>query len=386
MRPRGRGASPASGVGTFGLLLLLLPLYSANDLSYPTPPNPFAKGSGATAAPDLGAIGDGGLLPGLGLLDDPSLEGGGPLDAPQLPGDAIRPPLPPGDPPGAGSSAPMPEDVLPIPATTLAKPRRSKGGIRLRPMLCLGALAATCSATRPREAALLGAIDEHHHQWGQLIGDGLREQQVEFFVDAGIGTAAVHTGLVWLGLLGQWLPLLPVTSGAIEHWAAVVGAPQLLVLSVTLFYLLRKLLPRKIVDGHLSVSFDSVLRRGRLHTLVTAAFSPVGLVHWLHAVVILVACGVGLDGVMSRGRLVAFYAAAGACSSLLCVLSQLLLGRRAQARSSVSGGAMGILLLRAAVLPEVRGGGPVLSLPLIAQPAAPNPQLTATSAHRTAPH
>lgn len=332
-------------------LLLAAATAGASDLTYPHPPNPFAVPNGQPPLP-AGAprtSPDGGM-------DDLGLPGG--VDMATLPGDAVRSA---GDP---GESAPAVDpDVLPMPRIPTALGPKHRGSkFCVRPILCLAALSAACAMTRPREAALVTAIDAHHDAWGHLLAEGLREEPVEL-IDAGLGCVAVHSELVWLGLLGQWLPLLPAGTAALGPWATSVDAPALLVLALTFFYLLRKLLPRSASDGHLSVSVEGVLLKGRLHSLLTAALSPVGLVHWLHAVAVLVVSGAGLaDAGLSRGRLLGLYAAAGACSSLSCVATQLLLGRRAQPRSSVSGAAMGMLLLRSAVLPEVRPRRPAFFL------------------------
>lgn len=77
------------------------------------------------------------------------------------------------------------------------------------------------------------------------------------------------------------------SRSALGHWSASVGAPQLLLLALTVGYLLRKLLPQSAAAAHLGVSCEGVLRRGRVHTLLTATLAPVGLVHWLHALVVL---------------------------------------------------------------------------------------------------
>lgn len=227
----------------------------------------------------------------------------------------------------------------------------SKGGFRLRPTLCLGALAAACVMTRPREAALVTALDSYHDQWGFALDPSLREAAVEV-LDGGIGCVSVHSELVWLGLLGQWLPLLPAAPHAISQWADAVGAPQIVILLLSGFYLLRKLLPRVAVTSLLSVSCEGLLRKARLHTLATASISPVGLVHWAHAVCVLVAVSPGLEeAVGSRTRLLGLFFAAGGASAVGCALTQLLFGRRAQPRSTVSGGVLGWILLRAAALP-----------------------------------
>ena len=48
-----------------------------------------------------------------------------------------------------------------------AAPKRSV--FKLRPTLCLAAVSAACALTRPREAALITALDAHHEQWGELL-------------------------------------------------------------------------------------------------------------------------------------------------------------------------------------------------------------------------
>ena len=65
--------------------------------------------------------------------------------------------------------------------------------------------------TRPREAALIAALDSHHEQWGHLLDASLRSSPVEM-LDGGLGCVAVHSELIWLGVLGQWLPLLVIPT------------------------------------------------------------------------------------------------------------------------------------------------------------------------------
>ena len=365
------------------LLLLALTLFASHgsDL-FPTPTNPFAKPgppapqgtqagptpplppqplSPPTATDDLvlpggtDLPGGGGLPGGSDLPGGGGLPGGADLADGGLPGGADGAlPLPTSSLPPSAPAAD--EDALPRAIPTAAAGDRpavhSKGGFKLRPTLCLGALAAACVVTRPREPALIAALDAHHEQWGYLLDPALREAPVEM-IECGIGCVSVHSELVWLGLLGQWLPLLPAAPHAISAWAAAVGAPQMLILGLTAFYLLRKLLPRSAVSSLLSVSCEGLLRKRRLHTLATASISPVGLAHWAHALCAIVAVSPGLEeAVGSRGRTVGLFLGAGAASAVSCALTQLLFGRRQQPRSSVSGAVLGLLLLRAAEMPS----------------------------------
>jgi hypothetical protein len=293
------------------------------------------------------------LLPGGGESALPSpFDSPGDAPQPPLPGEALRP-SPPEDPPPGGPPA-TDADVLPavVPTTPAPPATERRGFFKLRPTLCLAALAGACALTRPGLPALHSALDAHHEVWGGLLDPSLREAEVRV-LDGGIGCVALHSELVWLGLLGRWLPLLPTNADAIGAWAESVDAPQLLLLTLTAGYVVRKLLPRSFGASHLSVSCDGVLRKGRLHTLLLSALSPVGLVHWAHALCVLLVAAPGVQEALGgRMALLGLYAAAGAASALACVLSQLVLGRRAQPRSAVSGGALGVLLLRAAALPS----------------------------------
>ena len=118
--------------------------------------------------------------------------------------------------------------------------------------------------------------------------------------------------------------------------AAAASAPQVVVSALTVGYALRKLLPRSAAEAHLSTSFHNALKRGRLHTLVTAAFSPVGLVHWLHAVLAVLAIAPDMAPEYGRKGLLGLYVAAGAAASLGSVLGGVLARRRSVARPSVS--------------------------------------------------
>jgi len=152
-------------------------------------------------------------------------------------------------------------------------------------------------------------------------------------------------------LLGRWLPMLPASLEAVTPWVASAGAAQILICALSAFYLIRKVLPWRVSNAHLSVSVENV-RRGHLHTMVTASLSPVGLVHWLHACLAILVCTAGLEGTVSRWQLVLLFLASGGASSVACILTQAMFGRRQQSRSSVCGAVMGLLLLRAAADPQ----------------------------------
>ena len=194
----------------------------------------------------------------------------------------------------AGLPLPTPSGSEPRPAPALGGSarivERRRGGLRLRSSLCLAGLLAACHYTRPREASLVAALDSYHQEWGHLLSGGaemLGESAPEL-IDAGWACLATHGDLIWLGVLGRWLPLVPLSSDALGAWAAAAGAPQLLLLALTLGYVLGK-----VAASQLAVSFDAIFRRARLHTLATSALFPVGLVHWLHALCVVV---VGTDG------------------------------------------------------------------------------------------
>ena len=324
----------------------------STDLQYPTPANPFAKPSGP---PDpTGATPAAAPLTPPTPTDELLLPGGDDESAPppgaRQAGDEVLPPLPGSTPPPGG--VPSADGVLPMPGSAAAVP--SSGGRRgrkLRPTLCLVALSAACVLTRPREPSLLIALDAHHERFGHMLDASLREDPVDL-INAGIGCLSVHSELVWLGILGQWLPLLPAGPGALGPWMAAVGAPALLLLALTFGYALRKLMPRRAVSSHLSVSCEGLMQRGRVHTLLTSAFSPVGLVHWAHALAVLLVSSAGLEGTLGRGRVLGLFAGAGAASAFSSAASQLVLGRRHQPRSAVSGAVLGVLLARAAAMPE----------------------------------
>jgi len=350
----------------FGACFLLVPhcaTGSDSPLSYPTPPNPFAAPGAMPeppksvpppprTAPPTGSSetlpGGSDLLPGASDVLLGSGGGGGLLgDAPPSV-DGLLPP--PAEVPLPSSPFAAMTEQMPPASPFVSKPAARSGRLRWRPVLCLAALSAACAYTRPGEAALISALDSH-----QGLVPGLAERdELPALIDLGIGSVATHGDLLWLGVLGRWLPLVPTSLDALSEWSAVAGVEQTLLLAMGFFYLLRKVLPRGTVDRHLAVSLDTLLKRGRLHTLVTAAISPAGLVHWLHAVAVLIAVSdTLLDGALGgRFHLMAWWFASAASSAVAIVLSQLVLGRRAQPRSAVSGGAMGMVLMRAAVGPD----------------------------------
>ena len=354
----------------------------AADLQYPTPPNPFATpgassnpippppttgkpivppppieprassssggiGGSERAASAFGAAaasseprgGEGGLLGGV---------------EPMLAPPAEQPlPVPPSFDPDAAAAA------APTPSSGLAKPARRRLPL-WRSVTCLAALSAACAMTRPHETSLVTALDAHRSAFGHLEASLPMEAELPLEVlNLGLGSAAVHGELVWLGLLGRWLPLLPTTADAIEVWSASLEAPQLVMFMLTGGYLARKLLP-----GHFSTSFDALLRRGRVHTLLTAGVAPLGLAHWLHAIVVGVVAASELSVVVGgRRALIGWWAASGAAAALGCVLTQLLFGRRATPRSTVSAAAMGLLLLRTSAMPSTPIAIGAVSLP-----------------------
>ena len=138
-----------------------------SPLSYPTPPNPF--GDSSAPPPSGGGDGDG----------DAGLE------------------------------------KLHLPPRAVASARVRRPPV-LRRLVCLGALSAVCFASRPHEPSLLAAIEAHHTASGDLVSDFLRSEPVAFR-NVGLASVGLHSDLVWLGLLGQWLPLLPTTIEAFRH-------------------------------------------------------------------------------------------------------------------------------------------------------------------------
>ena len=352
---------------TMTLLVVALPfILGASDPMFPAPANPFAKPG--DAAPGGGGLPEPLSVPssaeGDGLLPGSDAAAAAPLDEP---GSAIQPPLPGGEPPSAPAPSADP-DVLPssmggAPPSSRPAVHASGGSLfRLKPTLCLGAIAAACVMTRPAEAALVTALDAHHEQWQHVLDPALRSEPVEL-LEIGLGRLSMHSELIWLGVLGQWLPVLPSSMGGLNHFIASAGAPSLLVLSLTFFYLVRKL----IGSSQLSVSFEGLLQKGKLHTLLTSSFSPVGLAHWAHALAVIILVAPGLEEHYGRKALIGLYAAAGAASAFACVLTQMLFGKRAQPRSSVSGASLGLLLLHAATEvppPPLEIGGMITLKPL----------------------
>ncbi|KAL3916847.1 MAG: hypothetical protein SGPRY_006647 [Prymnesium sp.] len=286
----------------WALLLLCAGLSEASDsLHYPPPPNPFA--SSPPPVPDPNAL---------------------------PPPPSLIPPRPP--------------------EPTSKKPGRRPFRLRWQPVVCMGVLSAVCFKTRPHEPLLLSTLDAYQQAAGGLVQVRSLGEATNF-QDLGLASVALHSDLIWIGLLGAWLPLLPVTRDAIAHWLPAVGAPQVLVMALTVGYLLRKLLPRSAADSLLSVSFSNIAKM-RIWTLVTAAFSPVGLVHWLHSIVVILSVMPSLSASLSRPEQMILYASAGAAASLSAVVGGLLFRHRKEPRAAVSGAIMGVLLMRAAIAPE----------------------------------
>ena len=330
---------------------------AASDLPYPTPPNPFAAVGTPSSQPP----------PPLGTaLPDPQIPPP-PAQLPSAPADLPTAPANLGAFGGGDSlslggdgdkldaaGVPVPETPTPAatasPATAPIVPPKRRGGFRLRPALCLAGLAAACHYTRPREALLISALDAHQQELGHALMGGadmlLEDRGVPELIDAGLATLAPHGELLWLGLLGRWMPLLPLSAEGLNAWMQVVDAPVVLLLALTLGCPLGMLL-----GSHCSVSLHGLFRRGRVHTLLTSALSPVGLAHWLHAACVVVVASDGLgEALGGRQALLGWWLACGAASALSVSLSQAVLGRRSQPRSTVSGAAMGLLLMRAACL------------------------------------
>ena len=142
---------------------------------------------------------------------------------------------------------------------------------RWQPVVCLGLLSLAGAATKPHEPSLLAAIDAYH-------GAGAGMASPVALRDCGIACIAHHDELVWLGWLGRWLPFAPTSIYAARELVSAAEAHQLLLWALLGGFLLRKLLPRRVGDAHLSKSFRNVLRQGRVWSLVTASFCPSGLV------------------------------------------------------------------------------------------------------------
>ena len=331
-----------------------LRLRGGSDLNYPTPPNPFG------APPTQGAS----TIPTKPVVPPPPSEPRHPAAAATADTGATTPPSPDeggllgGFEPARHETAELPTPTPSTDDTPLNQPSSNIGIAPpthrrrnwFRPAACLAILSSACVVTRPQEASLVAALDEHRQEWAQLIDPLLADKPIEM-LNLGLASAAVHGDLVWLGLLGRWLPLLPSSADAMPLWTACVGAPQILLLTLTCAYLLRKLVPG-LAERHLSTCFRSLVRQGRVYTSVSAAATPTGLVHWLHAVVMLVLAATELEAVVGgRRQLVGWWFACGAASALSVVVTQLLFGRRAQSRSVVSGAVMGLLLLRTAADP-----------------------------------
>jgi len=210
-------------------------------------------------------------------------------------------------------------------------------------------IGAACRLSRPADTALLAALDAFHQGGaGASLAAGARDAAAE--VSAGpLFHHAVHSGVLWVGLLGQWLPLAPLSLTLLRPWASALSAAQILSYGCLFGYLMRRILPG--ADGHLGASFANAARRGRIWSLAAAAFSPAGFVHWAHAAALLLLSVAPLEEQLGRGRTLAAFAAAGACAALASSIAQAPFGRRAAPRASTSGAVMGLLALRASLLP-----------------------------------
>lgn len=222
-------------------------------------------------------------------------------------------------PPGGGTAKPPPPDAPPVPLSR----QRKRRGPRWQPVVCLGLLCAAGATTRPHEPSLLAAIDAY----GGAAADMASQVTLR---DCGIACVAHHNQLVWLGWLGRWLPFLATSMPVASELFALADAEQLLLWALLGGYLLRKVLPTRAGNAHLSKSFRNVLRQGRVWALVTASFCPSGLVHWVHASTMLLLVVQGLGEQYGRWQLVGLYAAAGLCASLFSLLGQLIFRRSAE--------------------------------------------------------
>jgi membrane associated rhomboid family serine protease len=211
----------------------------------------------------------------------------------------------------------------------------------------LGLIAAGCALSRPADTGLLTVLDAHHDRYGALIPSPLRDAEANVHRSP-FGRASVHSDLLWVGILGAWLPIAPLSIAALRHWLPSLGAAQLLAYATLAGYTFRRFLPNS--EDFLATSFRNS-RRGRFWTLLTAAFSPAGLVHWLHTAALLLLVVPVLQTQLGRWRTLAAFAAAGASASLATSVAQAPFAKSASGRASTSGALMGLIALRAFLLP-----------------------------------
>mmetsp|Transcript_35399 Transcript_35399/g.114042 ORF Transcript_35399/g.114042 Transcript_35399/m.114042 type:complete len:417 (+) Transcript_35399:1-1251(+) len=294
-----------------------------SDLDYPIPPNPFApahdKDGPKPPPPKLGYA--------ASEMDGLTLPGGE--------GESRS-----AGPTGYHAAADAAE-------TTPARPARHSKQSRWRPLLCLGLIAAGCALSRPADTGLLTALDAHHERYGALIPALLRDAEA-LVRESPLGSVALHSDLIWVGVLGAWLPVAPLSAAALRHWLPSLGAAQLLAYATLAGYLLRRTIPGS--EAFLAASFRNS-RRGRLWTLFTAAFSPAGLVHWLHAAALLLVVAPSLETQLGTWRTIAAFATAGASAALAASVAQAPFARSSSGRASTSGALMGLIALRASLLP-----------------------------------
>ena len=271
-------------------LLLLVAGAWASDLAYPTPPNPFA------AAP---------------------------------------------------AQPPPPEDQPVIKGAERIRPRWRPS---VKPLLCLGVLGLACVKEVPQETSLLAAFDAHFQRGRGLIPPQLRAEEYAFR-HLGAVSAATHMDIFWLGIVGQWLPLVPLSVDALRHWLPALSTAHTILLLSALGYVLRRLLPRSVGDKSLGYSFRN-LAHGRFWSFMSAAFCPTGLVHYLHISLLLLVAMPELEAILGFRKSLMLFAAAGTLAAVGGAIAQAPHRRHAAARSSASGAIAGVLALRAALLPH----------------------------------
>jgi len=294
---------------------------SGSDFDYPIPPNPFAPASGGAGPKPPPPRPPGAAAPDFGFT---------------LPGGEDEP-----------ASRAVAADHAAGAAAAAPPAPKGKGGLRFGPILCLGLIAAGCVLSRPAETGLFAALDAHHELYGGLIEPGMRDAEA-LVRQSPLGSAALHSDILWVGLLGAWMPLAPLSTAALRHYWPALGAAQLLAYSTLGGYLLRRVLPYS--ETFLAASLGNA-KKGRIWTLVTAAFSPAGLVHWMHAAALMLLVVPTLEAQLGKWHTVAAFAAAGACASLASSLAQAPFAKSARGRASTSGALMGLIALRASLLP-----------------------------------
>merc|ERR1719310_1140538 len=123
---------------------------------------------------------------------------------PALATDSLAYPTPPN---------PFAQPAQPAQPETTRASRSRRLRPRLQPLLCLGVLSLAGAVTRPHEPSLLAAIDAYHEASGDMSSPWILR-------DCGVACVAHHNELIWLGLLGRWLPLLPTNLQAARELAS----------------------------------------------------------------------------------------------------------------------------------------------------------------------